>query len=76
MLGLQIGYNARNVMLAADIAAAGMPSIEGILEGRFGYFGLIEAEGDPRATLADLGRVWRLAEVAHNPSQAGAPPMG
>ena len=71
MLGLQIGYNARNVMLAADIAAAGMPSIEGILEGRFGYFGLIEAEGDPRATLADLGRVWRLAEVAHKPFPSG-----
>lgn len=71
LLGLQIGYNARNAVIAADLARRGIPSIENILQGPFGYFGTIEAEGDLNRVLGDLGKVWRITEVAHKPFPSG-----
>jgi len=71
LLGLQIGFNARNAVIAADLARRGIPSIENVLEGPFGYFGLIETEGDLGRVLGDLGKVWRITEVAHKPFPSG-----
>ena len=71
LLGLQIGFNARNAVIAADLARRGIPSIENVLEGPFGYFGMIEAEGDLRRVLGDIGKVWRITEVAHKPFPSG-----
>jgi aconitate decarboxylase len=71
LLGLQIGFNARNAVIAADLARRGIPSIENVLEGPFGYFGMIEAEGDLAQVLGDLGKVWRITEVAHKPFPSG-----
>jgi aconitate decarboxylase len=71
LLGLQIGFNARNAVMAADLARRGIPSIENVLEGPFGYFGMIEAEGDLAQVLGDLGKVWRITEVAHKPFPSG-----
>ena len=71
LLGLQIGFNARNAVIAADLAQRGIPSIENVLEGPFGYFGMIEAEGDLSRVLGDIGKVWRITEVAHKPFPSG-----
>jgi aconitate decarboxylase len=71
LLGLQIGFNARNAVIAADLARRGIPSIENILQGPFGYFGMIEAEGDLQRVAADIGKVWRMTEVAHKPFPSG-----
>ena len=71
LLGLQIGFNARNAVIAADLAQRGIPSIERILEGPFGYFGMIEANGDPSRVLGAIGKVWRITEVAHKPFPSG-----
>ena len=71
LLGLQIGFNARNAVTAADLAAREIPSIENILEGPFGYFGMIEAEGNLDRVRDDIGRVWRITEVAHKPFPSG-----
>jgi len=71
LLGLQIGFNARNAVMAADMARRGIPSIENVLEGPFGYFGVIEAAGDLAQVLGDLGKVWRITEVAHKPFPSG-----
>jgi aconitate decarboxylase len=71
LLGMQIGFNARNAMVAADMAAAGIPSIAGVLEGPYGYFGMIESDGDIRAVLPSLGKTWRITEVAHKPYPSG-----
>ena len=64
LLALQIGFNARNAILACDLAEEGLPGLEGVLEGPFGYFGMIEAEGDHRCrappTLAGPGGFARL----------------
>jgi 2-methylcitrate dehydratase PrpD len=71
LLGLQIGFNARNAVIAADLARRGIPSIDNVLEGPFGYFGMIEAEGDLTRVLGDIGKVWRITEVAHKPFPSG-----
>jgi aconitate decarboxylase len=71
LLGLQIGFNARNALIAADLARRGIPSIENILQGPFGYFGMIEAKGDLDRVLGDVGKVWRITEVAHKPFPSG-----
>ncbi len=71
LLGLQIGFNARNALIAADLARRGIPSIENTLEGPFGYFGMIEAKGDLRRVSDDVGKVWRITEVAHKPFPSG-----
>ena len=71
LLALQIGFNARNALIACDLAENGLPGLQGVLEGRFGYFGLIEAQGDIRSVLSTLGKNWRINEVAHKPFPSG-----
>jgi 2-methylcitrate dehydratase PrpD len=71
LLALQIGFNARNALIACDLAENGLPGLQGVLEGRFGYFGLIEAQGDIRSVLSTLGKTWRINEVAHKPFPSG-----
>ena len=71
LLALQIGFNARNAVLACDLAEQGLPGLDGVLEGPFGYFGMIESEGDIRAVLPQLGRTWRITEVALKPYPSG-----
>jgi 2-methylcitrate dehydratase PrpD len=71
LLALQMGFAARNATFACDLAAAGIEGPENILEGPFGYFRLIEGSGEPAKVAADLGRSWRITEVAHKPFPSG-----
>jgi len=71
LLAVQMGFNARNAVTACDMAAAGFTGPINVLEGRFGYFGLFEAEGDIAALLPTLGENWRIEEVAHKPFPSG-----
>jgi len=71
LLSLQIGFNARNALVACDIAARGVPSIENVLEGAFGYYRIFEGDYDVGAILSALGRVWRITEVSHKPFPCG-----
>ena len=71
LLGLQIGFNARNALVAADLAARGVPSVEHVLEGPFGYYRLFEGEYDAGAIANGLGRKWSITEVSHKPFPSG-----
>jgi aconitate decarboxylase len=71
LLGMQIGFNARNAVVAADMAAAGLAAPVGVLEGRFGFLRLFEGEFDLKPVLDELGKVWRITEVAHKPFPSG-----
>ena len=71
LLALQMGFNARNAVVACDLAAAGFEGPVNILEGPFGYFRLFETSGDPRAVAATLGKAWRVGELAHKPWPSG-----
>lgn len=71
LLALQMGFNARNAVMAVDLATSGFTGPHGILSGDFGYFRLFEAGGDPEAAIAELGRTWRVTEIAHKPFPSG-----
>ena len=71
LLALQIGFNARNAVVACDMAANGLAGPQNVLEGPFGFYRLFEGDYDVRPVLDGLGRVWRIAEVAHKPFPCG-----
>jgi 2-methylcitrate dehydratase PrpD len=70
-LALQIGFNARAVVTAFDLAAQGFAGPKDILEGRFGYFALFDGEADWKAGSADLGRVFQITRLSHKPFPTG-----
>jgi len=71
LLGMQMGFNARNSVIACDMAARGLAGTENVLEGPFGYYKLFEGDYDLTTVLANLGTVWRVAEVSHKPFPSG-----
>lgn len=71
MLGLQVGFNARNALAAVDLARGGQTGPTGIFEGRFGYFGLIEEAGEPDELAAALGARWEVARTSLKPYPCG-----
>lgn len=71
LLALQIGFNARNAVVACDLAAAGLSGPRNLLEGPFGYYRLFEGAHDLAPIVDGLGKVWRIAEVAHKPFPSG-----
>ncbi|MEM9570594.1 MAG: MmgE/PrpD family protein [Pseudomonadota bacterium] len=75
-LPIQIGNAARGAIMACDLAEQGMPGPHHSLEGPFGYFALFEDAFDTSAVIADLGKVWRIAEVSHKPFPTGRAAQG
>jgi 2-methylcitrate dehydratase PrpD len=72
VLAMQMGFNARAALTAVDLATAGLGGPREVLEGMYGYFNLFEGGAhDLGAVLAELGRVWRVAELAHKPFPSG-----
>ena len=71
LLGMQIGFSARNAIVACDLAAGGLAAPQEVLEGPFGYFSLFEGEHGLGAVLGQLGETWRVTEVSHKPFPSG-----
>jgi aconitate decarboxylase len=71
LLAMQIGFNARNAVMACDLAADGLAGPQNLLEGPFGFYRLFEGDHDLRPVLDRLGKVWRITEVAHKPFPCG-----
>lgn len=71
LLPMQLGFNARNAVVACDLARAGVEGPENILDGAYGYFKLIEDGGDMQRVARTLGQVWRVTELAHKPYPSG-----
>jgi aconitate decarboxylase len=75
-LALQIAWNARAALTAADLAGAGLTGPHDFLEGRFGYFALIEGEApgswdNEDALAAMAGATRAIEEVSHKPFPTG-----
>ena len=71
-LGLQIGFNARAAITAADLAAARLRGPHNVLTGPFGYFALFEnGSYDSSAIDAELGRRWQITQLSHKPYPSG-----
>src|ERR687891_1362184 len=61
LLALQIGFNARNAVMACDLAANGLAGPQNLLQGPFGFYRLFESDHDLRPVLDSLGKIWRIA---------------
>ena len=70
-LPMQVGFNSRAAICAADLAGAGLTGARDLFEGPFGYLPLFEGEWDLAPVLAGLGTVWRVGELSHKPYPAG-----
>lgn len=71
VLALQVGFSARNAIIACDMAARGLVAPHEVLEGRFGYYRLFEGAHDLDAVLPEIGHSWRVEEIAHKPFPCG-----
>ena len=71
MLGMQVGLNARNAIVACDMATRGLAAPESVLEGPFGFFPLFEGEHALGPVLGELGETSRVTEVSHKPYPCG-----
>jgi 2-methylcitrate dehydratase PrpD len=71
LLPLQMGFNARAAVTAADLAAAGLPAPTGFLEGRYGYFNLMETHWDPARVPGTVKEPHRINELSHKPFPTG-----
>ena len=70
-LALTMGFAARGGIIAVDLAAAGFPGPHQVLEGRYGYFPLMEGDWQIDPAFGELGRVWRITELSHKPFPTG-----
>jgi aconitate decarboxylase len=71
LLAMQIGFNARNAVVACDLAAGGLTGPQDVLEGPFGFYRLFEGAHDLAPVLRGLGKTWRITELAHKPFPCG-----
>ena len=70
LLAMQLGFNARNAVLACELAQAGFTGPQEILTGKFGYFSLFE-DGADTEVLNQIGRVAHINQVSHKPFPSG-----
>jgi len=71
LLAMQMGFAARNAVVACDLAACGFDGPKNLLEGPFGYFNLFEPDGAPERVVREIGRRWFITELAHKPFPSG-----
>lgn len=69
-LPLQIAAAARSAITAVDLVKAGMNGPHDMLEGPYGYSVLLDPLDLTRYT-TDIGRIWRISEVAIKPFPSG-----
>ncbi|MEP2101240.1 MAG: MmgE/PrpD family protein [Parasphingorhabdus sp.] len=70
-LPLQIGLAARSALTAVDLVAAGISGPHDVIDGKFGYFRLIEQADSLDAQFEQWAQPWKVKEVAHKPFPAG-----
>ena len=71
LLPLQMAFNARNALTSVDLAEAGHAGPREVIEGDFGFYGLIEEAGDIERLLDEWTRPWRITQVSHKPYPSG-----
>lgn len=71
LLALQMAFSARSALASVDLAAAGHTGPREVIEGEFGFYGLIEAAGDTDRLLEEWTRPWRVTQISHKPFPSG-----
>lgn len=70
-LPMQVGAVARNAHFSVDMALAGMTGPVDIIGGQFNYFNLFENGLFDEQLMEQLGKPFKISEVAHKPYPAG-----
>ena len=70
-LPMQVGAVARNAHFSVDMAVAGMTGPVDIIDGQFNYFSLYEGGAFDEKQMLQLGRPFKISEIAHKPYPAG-----
>ena len=70
-LAMQIGFAARAALTAADLVQAGLTGPHDVIDGKFGYFKLIETSESLDDVFRHWGTPWKVTELAHKPFPAG-----
>lgn len=71
MLAMQMGFAARNAVLAHDMARVGITAPVQVLGGRFGFFHNYERGGDIADALSRIGAPWKVTQLSHKPFPSG-----
>lgn len=71
LLGLQVGFGARNAIVACDLADTGIEGPKDFLTGMYGYLVLMEGDYTLEPVWSEWGKVFRLCEVGHKPFPSG-----
>lgn len=71
VLPMQVAFNARNAITAADMAGFGLTGPRAFLRGEFGYFSIMESDGNAADAFSRLGREWQIGRVSHKPFPTG-----
>ena len=71
MLGLQVGFGARNALVACDLAEHDIDGPKDFLTGKYGYLELMEGQYELEPTWSEWGQIFRLSEVGHKPFPSG-----
>jgi len=75
-LALQVAFAARAAVGAIDLAKLGFRAPHDVLDGKYGYFALIEDGAADVASFAQLGVVWQITCVSHKPYPTGRAAQG
>jgi 2-methylcitrate dehydratase PrpD len=75
-LALQVAFGARAAVNAIDLARSGFRAPHDVLDGKYGYFALIEGGEVNLDAFATLGAVWQITRVSHKPYPTGRAAQG
>jgi len=70
-LAIQLAAAARAGLVAADLAATGIPAPVNSIDGTFGYLNLFETETSVQGLCDSLGEKWRVHELSYKPYPSG-----
>lgn len=71
VLPMQIGFNARNAVVAADLASADISAPAQVMEGPYGYLTLYEPGGDLADSLDAIQKERRILALSYKPFPTG-----
>ena len=71
LLGLQVGFGARNALVACDLADVNIEGPKDFLTGKYGYLPLMEGDYNLEPIWSEWGKIFRLSEVGHKPFPSG-----
>jgi len=71
MLAMQMGFAARNAVIAHGMARVGVSGPVEVLDGRFGFYKNFEHENSLPEELTKIAQPWKVTRLSHKPFPSG-----